>query len=205
MAFQSVPDTAEINMLYTLNDVAAQNVFYAEHPGGYSEANLQALADAVDLIWPITFQNEQPAEVTYVKTEVRGLENENDFVVESAVSTGNGTHGAVSFPNQVTFAIKKTSGKSGRSARGRTYWIGIPLNQVEPTDENMMLAAYAASIVANIDFVRTTINATGTWEAVLVSRFADSQKRAEGVTFPWSGTTNVDLRLDTQRGRLPSV
>ncbi len=203
MAFQSVPNTAEVDMIYTLNGVTVQNVFYAEHPGGYSEANLQALANAVDLAWPATFQPDQNAEVSYVKTEVRGLENQNDFVVESVVSAGVGTKVGVALPNNVTFAIKKTSGKTGRSARGRSYWIGVPKDELEASDENLIKSAYAAQIVADIDFIRSTIDGEGTWEAVLVSRFTNGAARTTGETFPWIGTTNVDLRVDTMRSRLP--
>lgn len=203
MAFQSVPKTAEIDMLYTLQGVAVQNVFYAELPTVYSQADLQALADAVDLAWPATIQPDQAPDVAYVKTEVRGLEFQNDLVVESAVSAGVGTHVGPSLPNNVTFAIKKTSGLTGRSARGRTFWIGIPRTELDPLDENLLIALYASQIVADIDFIRSTINGVLLWDAVLVSRFTLSAKRPVGITFSWAGTTNVDLRVDTQRGRLP--
>lgn len=206
MAFQSVPDTAEVNMIFTMNGVIVQNVFYAELSGGYDEADLQALADKVDLAFPSTWQTEMPPEVSYVKTEVRGLAFANDIVVESTTSAGVGTATTAVLPNNVTFAIKKTSGLTGRSARGRTYWIGIPRGKLDPDDENMLLVAYADEIVANVDFVRTLIEAVPAtaWEPVLVSRFADKAQRDEGKTFPWTGTTRVGLGIDTQRARLPS-
>ncbi len=204
MAFQSVPDTAEIDMIYTYNGVTVQNVFYARLVGGYALTDLQAVADKIDSIWPVTFITEQPSEVIYLRTEVRGLENENDLVAVQGISSGTGTHPGVALPNQVTFSIKKTSGLTGRSARGRCYWIGIPRDQLEDADENQLKAAFVLAIVADIDFVRTSIETVGLWEAVLVSRFANSLKRAEGVTFPWKGTTFVDVRVDTNRGRLPA-
>jgi len=32
----------------------------------------------------------------------------------------------------------------------------------------------------------------------------DKVLRSPAVTFAWTGSTNVDLRVDTQRGRLPN-
>jgi len=204
MAFQAVPDTAEINMIFTMNGVTVQNVFYAERAGGYVQADLQALADKIDTIFAVTWVTEQPDEVFYVKTEVRGLAVENDLVVEQTAGAGQGTHIGVTLPNQVTFACKKFSGLTGRSARGRTYWIGIPGTEVQSSNENLLKQAYADQIVADVDFVRTQIPTVGTWKAVLVSRFADKVKRVTGKTFPWIGTTHVGLVLDTLRPRLPA-
>ena len=203
MAFQKVVDVAEIDMIFTLNGVTAQNVFYAKLPGGYALGNLQALADQIDVNWQGNWRTEQPAEAFYVRTEVRGLAVENDLVATASVSSNAGTHISAALPNNVTFAIKKQSGFTGRSARGRCYWIGIPQSEITVADENLLAAAYAALIVANVDTVRTSINTVGLWEAVLVSRQQGGLKRSEGVTFPWVSTINTDLRVDTQRSRLP--
>lgn len=203
MAFQPVPDTAEIDIIFTYNGVIAQNVFYAELVGGYLLADLQALAAQIDVNWQGNWRSEQPAECIYIRTEVRGLAVENDLVVTNATSSNPGSHVSGALPNQVSFAIKKESGLTGRSARGRTYWIGIPKLELDTADENMLLAPYAALIVANVDTVRTSIIAVPGWTPVLVSRFLAGEKRAQGETFPWISCTNVDLRVDTQRGRLP--
>lgn len=205
MAFQAVVDAAEIDHIMTLNGVTVQNTHYARLVGGYGLADLQALADEIDLIFTTTFKTDTPSEVTYVRTEVRGLAFENDLVAIQAAGTDTGTHGGDALPNQVTFSIKKSSGLTGRSARGRTYWIGVPDSETVAADENFLTATYVANIVADIDFVRNRIATVGLWEPVLVSRFSGGVKRAFGVTFPWISTTNVDTRLDTNRGRLPAA
>lgn len=203
MAFQKVTDTAQIDHIFTQNGETVQNVYYAKRPGGYSQADLQALADVVDAIFLTTYVTEQPPEVTYVRTEVRGLSVENDLTATQNAGTGIGTNAGPSAPNQVTFSIKKASGLTGRSARGRTYWIGVPRTVLDVLNENFVIAAWAASVVADVDFVRNQIETVSLWEAVLVSRFSGGVKRTEGVTFPWVSTLNVDLRVDTLRGRLP--
>ncbi len=205
MAFQSVPETAQIDVNYTLNDVPVQNSFYGRLPGGYNLADLQALADAVDGVVGVSWLTEQASEATYVISIVRGLEFENDQVAQQNANTGSGSHGGQALPNQVTFAIKKTSGLTGRSARGRTFWIGVPETELQAANENLVVATYAAAVVVKINEIRLIIDSVGAWEAVLVSRFADKVQRPTGVTFAWTGSTNVDLRVDTHRGRLPSV
>ncbi len=205
MAFQAVPDTAAIDHIWTLNGVTVQNTHYAKLPGGYNLAGLQTVADSIDTIFADTFDDDVPSEAEYVRTDVRGLAVINDLVATQNAGAGPGLHGGDALPNQVTFAIKKGSGLTGRSARGRIFWIGIPDSETQAADENFLVQTYVTSIVADIDLIRTRIDALSGWEAVLVSRFSESVQRPVGVTFPWLTTTNVDLRLDTHRGRLPDV
>ncbi len=202
MAFQPVVDTVEIDIIFTMNGIAAQNVFYAELVGGYVMADLVALATQIDLNWQGNWRTEQPLEVTYVRTEVRGLALQNDIATSDNTSSNPGSDPSATLPNNVTFAIKKESGLTGRSARGRTYWIGIPQNKILGADENTLNAAFITSIVANVDSIRTSIIAVAGWTPVLVSRFTGGLPRATGVKFPWLTTTNVDNRVDTQRGRM---
>lgn len=205
MAFQPVLDTAQIEHIFTLHGVAVQNVHYAEIPGGYALANLQALADAIDAAFATTFTLDMPSEVSYIRTDVRGLAVENDLVATQNAGAGTGTHAGVALPSNVTFALKKSSGLTGRSARGRTFWIGVPDNVATGSGENFVTSAWADAAEADIDFLRAAINGVAGWNAVLVSRFQNKVKRAAGKTFPWLSTSYIDQRLDTQRSRLPTV
>lgn len=205
MAFQAVPDTAEIDIIYTLNAVIVQNVFYAELVGGYLLADLQALAAGVDLQVQGTWKAQQAPEAQYIRVEVRGLALQNDLVATASLSTGPGVHTGNALPNQVTFSVKKTSGFTGRSARGRCYWIGVPDNTLQGGDENLLIGAYATDVVTAVDSIRIAISNIGLWIPVLVSRFTSGAKRPLGVTFPWVGSVNVDNRVDTNRGRLPKL
>lgn len=203
MAFQSVPDTAQVTIVYTLNGEACVNTLYAQKVGGYSVGDLQALANQVDTQVDGTWLAQQPPEAVYVRTEVRGLDVENDLTAEQNANAGPGIQGTNTLPNQVTFAISKRSGKTGRSARGRLYWIGIPGGQLVGTDENRLVAAYVTALEDAVDDQRSGIDAVAGWDSVLVSRFQGGVKRSEGVVFPWLSTVCVDDIIDTQRGRLP--
>lgn len=205
MAFQKVVDTVEIDMIFTQNGVLAQNVFYAKLDGGYSLTDLEDLAARIDLQWDGTWKPRQVTEVLYLRTEVRGLAVENDLIAIDGTSTGAGIHAGNALPNNATFCIKKQSGLTGRSARGRTYWIGIPQGELVLLDENQLEPVYTALLVDAVDDIREAIDSVGLWEPVLVSRFSGGVARSEGVTFPWISSTNVDNRVDTQRRRLPTI
>ncbi len=205
MAFQRVPNSAEIAHTFMQQNKITQNTYYAQFAGAYSQSDIQTLADEVDNVFALNFVTEMCSDVIYVRTDVRGLDTENDLEATQNAGTGPGTHIGDSLPNQVTFSIKKSSGLTGRSARGRTYWCGIPSNERDVANENFLESVYAAAIVNDVDFIRLTIDTIPGWSAVLVSRFANKVARVEGVTFPWATTSNVDLRLDTNRGRLPAV
>lgn len=204
MAFQKVDNTVEIDVIYTLNGVTVQNVFYARFGGEYDQANLQSMADSVGGQVGATWLPLQPSEAVFVRTEVRGLEFENDLMATSVVGAGAGGDIIEAYPNNVTFSVKKLSSLTGRSARGRCYWIGIPQDKTSSPTENDLLPSYADAVVAAVDQIRVDINTQFNFDAVLVSRFSGGVKRVEGVTFGWIGCVAVDNRVDTQRTRLPN-
>lgn len=203
MAFQPVVDTVEIDVIYTQHGETLQNVFYAELPGGYNLAGLAALALAVDAQVQGSWKSQQAIEAVYSRVEVRGLALENDLLATNNTNAGPGVIAGGALPNNVTLAIKKESGLTGRSARGRTYWIGAAQSVLNTGDENQFQAVYVGLVVAAVDDIRSTIGSIGLWEPVLVSRFTGGLPRASGLTFPWVATSSVNNTVDTQRGRLP--
>ncbi len=203
MAFQRVPNTAEINVIYTYHGEIVQNVYYAEFPSGYVLGNLASLAGHIDLQVGVVWVADQPAEAIYLRTEVRGLNAENDFFATANANAGPGTSLSPALPGNVTFAVKKTSGLTGRSARGRTFWIGIPTDELDPANENLLLQTFVDQVVGNVDLIRIQTPVVSGWLAVLVSRFTGGVKRSEGETFPWVGSVAVDNVVDTHRNRLP--
>lgn len=203
MAFQPVVDTVEIDIIYTQHGQTIQNVFYGENPGGYLLADLVALAAGIDGQVSGTWKAQQVIEAVYQRTEVRGLAVENDITATDNSSSGVGLLVGGALPNNVTLSVKKESGLTGRSARGRCYWLGCAQDKLLSTDENLFQAAYVTSIVSAVDDIRNQINAIGIWEAVLVSRFSGGVQRTTGLTFPWISSVAVNDVVDTQRGRLP--
>lgn len=202
MAFQSVPETAEITVNCAINGVSVQNTYHARKEGGYSEADLELMAAAFDLIAgdSATLGLYSNA-LTYAQVEVRGLESENDLVVQNSDSAGPGTRTNQELPAQVAFVIKRLSAFTGRSARGRIYWFGFANDMIQG-NTNFMQMTFADQILAIVELYRAAILAQS-WVPVIVSRFSGGVKRETGVTFVWINSAYTDLRLDTRRDRLP--
>lgn len=200
MAFQSVPESVEIVVEYLVDESVSVNVFGARLTGGYVLTDLESLADAVDALIVSDWLPAQVEDADYVSTTVRGLESENDLEAVNVDGAGPGTLVEIGSPGNVTFAVKKVSGKTGRSARGRTYWIGMPRSALT-ANLNRLDASAAAIIVAAVDDLRVAIVTEG-WLPVIISRFAGGIKRDEGETFTWIDTVSVDLNVDSQRRRL---
>lgn len=205
MAFQSVPQTAQIDVIYTLNGETVENVFYGEFPGGYNQLELDALAVRMDTRVRTNFLPQQPPEAVYQRVEVRGLDQENDLLAVFSAGPAPGVQVTAALPNNITLAIKQNSGLTGRSARGRTYFIGIPQGTLLASDESFLQSAYVLAVVLALGQIRDGIESLPGWNAVLVSRIAGGVPRAFGITFPWISEIAVNDRVDSQRGRLPKV
>lgn len=200
MAFQSVPNTASITVIHSQNGENLVNTMHAELVTGYDQADIQALATAVDLIWGTEMKSLMTQNSAYTRTEVRGLAIENDLFAFGGNSAGPGGVASGGLPNSVTLSIKKNSGFTGRSARGRLYVIGMPAATLS-SDENVYLSASVNAREDALELVRAAIAATD-WTPVIVSRFANGVPRDFGVTFPWVSVTAIDNTVDTQRERI---
>jgi hypothetical protein len=200
MAFQAVPDTVEIVVEYTQNGSTMNNVMHAEKVGGYGLVPIQTLAAAVDAAVAASWLPIQTVEAFYTRTTVRGLAVENDIEWTNSVSSGVGGSATAGLPGNVTLSVKKFSALTGRSARGRMYWIGLTGAMLSP-NENVLNAADVVAIETAIEAVRLAIQASP-FLPVIVSRFTAGAARPVGVTFDWLGSIAVDLNVDSMRTRL---
>ncbi len=200
MAFQPVPETAAIIIEYLQNSETLINTFYGLKPGGYDLTTLAQLANSIDNAVGASWLPEQTLDALYVRTTVRGLEFENDLETLDSDNSGPGLIVSAGLPNNVTLSVKKSSGKTGRSARGRIYWIGLPVSKLS-SNENVVLTAASTAISAAVEAIRVATAVLG-WQPVLVSRFTGGVKRSEGKTFPWVATQLVNSDVDSQRRRL---
>lgn len=202
MAFQSVPGTAEAAVLVTSSDgKIRQMTFFARQAGGYTLGSLQNLANSLDSWAAIQYRPIVSNEVTYLRTEVRGLEFENDQVAQQGAGTGVGGIAVARLPMNVSFAVKRASGLTGRSARGRVYWVGLTEAQVVA---DTVIVAARNSILAALNNLHASIILTG-WENVVVSRYSNGVKRPVGVTFGFPGWSVTNDLTDSQRNRLPEL
>lgn len=200
MAFQPVPDCAEIIVKMSVAGKTIINTFYAAIPGGYTVGNIQDLADEVDIWVTVEYLPILSSSLGYLETIVTGLANQNDW--QRSADAGAGVGGVASPPtaNSLAYAVKRNSSVTGRSARGRVF---LPLAQSQlQSNENLVTTAYRDAAVDALNAIRTYIAAAG-WLEVIVSRFSGGEKRGNGIYFQVVSYSASNLTVDNQRGRKP--
>ena len=199
MAFQRVPFTVKISVEGHNQGVPIVNTFYAQKAGGYVQSDLVTLGNAVDLWVAQYYRPRFSNDYTYDRTVVRGLNAEFDNEIEDSSSAGAGGVAAPSMPPQVSFAVKRVTGLTGRSARGRIFWHSIPQTAVN-ADSNYINQSEADFILAAMAEFTATLLLAGFVE-VVVQRFSDGNPLLEAVVRPVLNYAISDLLLDTQRRR----
>lgn len=203
MAFQSVPDTIEVDFNMSYKTIPIQNTFYVKVAGAdYTQGSAEDLGSALAAWFAATYVDRLPADLVGVNITLRGLENANDFLVIDTDIAGEPGVRTNDFPNNVAWAVRRNSGLTGRSARGRVFW-PIASADRNASSENFVDATSAAAIVAILNlFESAAQGAVASATEVIVSRFSGGVKRTTGITFPVVNYSYSDLKFDTMRGRL---
>jgi hypothetical protein len=173
---------------------------YARYIGVYDLEALQALADVTDDVVTESMKPLLSSGITYVNTVVKGLGLENDQVAVAATGAGAGGIAEAITAPQVSFAIRRLAGLTGRSARGRVY-LPPPIGTQVNANKNFLNVATADAWVDALMAWNSAIVAES-WFSVIVSRTHAGALRTFGITFPVILWSYHNLRLDTQRRRL---
>lgn len=100
-------------------------------------------------------------------------------------------------PGNVTIAVKWSTGNRGRSARGRTYHVGlcedqVTLNQIDESFYTTLLTAYQ-TLLSDIN--------QGVMSMRVVSLWSNKVRRTTGLAIPIT-SASIEKTVDTQRRRL---
>lgn len=203
MAYQRVPETAEVSVFYDFAGQEVVNTYHARYTGGYSQADLDALALNVDFTPVSALLADQSLRISYVRTDVRGLDSEFDLTATDNSSAGAGGVAAEALPTDTAFCVTRLSGLTGRSARGRVYIPGIPTTYLQTGAGNTGLISVAAAnaYLSHVELFRATLSFPANAQAVIVSRYHNGTKRAEAVTFDWTSSQYKDRILDHRASR----
>lgn len=204
MAFIPVPNVVSAFMEFSgPDDVILGNVFnflYLDPPIT-SSAILNALGVELVEWWDAFGQPYKTAGYTLQRIRMRDLTDSNSFAVD--YTTGLplvGTLAGNSMPTNVAWSLKLGTGMAGRSRRGRIYHFGM---SEEVVSGNFMDATHAASVLAGYNALRTDVGLNDNWRWVVVSRQQDEAPLLVGQAYNITSVSAVDLRVDTQRKRLP--
>lgn len=204
MAFIPVPSVVSVFFEHSGPDsVILGNVFNFQYldPPIISPAALNALGAELVTWWDAYMQPVKTAGYTLTRLLMRDLTDSNSFQVN--YDTGlplTGTLVGNSMPTNVAWSIKLGTGMAGRSRRGRIYHFGMSEDVVTG---NFMDAAHAGLVLDGYEALLADTGILNDWRWVIVSRQQDEAPLLVGQPYIITDITAVDLRVDTQRKRLP--
>jgi hypothetical protein len=200
MAFQSCPFIVEAVVLGTIGAKTVANVLHFQRLSGYNQEQVDTLADSIGGTIGALYPGLIHAGVTVVSVQVRGLQDIIDLTSTSAIAAGTGTLTGESMPSNQSLAVKFTTGKTGRSARGRVYM--FPTSTDSYAGVNELDAGYTNAAISLWTNVFDDARTDG-WTPVVLSRFSANAKRLLGIGTEITGISLTNSTNDSQRGRLP--
>lgn len=199
--FIPAPNTASVEMIYSVGGETCENVFHVYKGSPYTLADLQALRGLVLTWYTSTWKGQVHVSVTLVRIRTKALDTDIAPMEDYAVTSGGGgglSSGSL-VANNVTYCLKLATGLSGRSARGRWYFIGMSSNSMLSSVD--VSAPYRDAVVANLTTLKTNLAAAGHTFCVTSFRH-NGAWRATAVNYDIVSIVGVDLHIDSQRRRL---
>jgi len=197
--FIPAAETAKVEMRYTWDDQHVENVLHFTKEGGWDGTSLAVLAQNVAEGWLAELQGMQAPTVTLREIYVRDMEVEAGAEATFPVGTPGNAEG-VALPNNVSLALSFRTGLSGRSNRGRIFWIGLLEGQViDNTVQPTPLAAIVLGFRDFIEYVETETEAS----LVVVSYCSENVWRTNAQVTPVTTILVTDPTIDSMRRRLP--
>lgn len=200
MPFIPVTDVGEFALKRRFQGQDIVTVFHFETTliGGWTEADLITACNEIVAVYqanvqPVTHQDYEGVSITG-----RDLTTQTSPSVEVLWSGNSGAAPQGPSPASVCMAIKKSTGLTGRSFRGRWFHSGFWQGQIAG---NSVVTASADAIVAAYEPFLDSLNFSLTGGAVLVSRYNNGVPRAAGVVTPIT-SLSTDYLVDSQRRRL---
>lgn len=201
MAFQAVPDVAQVQIRGSIDgQLTVNDLYFYKAAGGITVFDLNELTNSVVAWYADTIATALSDAWTFDNALAQDLTTEGGARVNYFQGTPGGTSGAY-MPNNVSFAIRFDTFAGGRSGRGRNYLPAIPAlwvsgNTMNAEPLNAFVSAY------NLLVNPSELLAVG-WLWVVVSRISAGAVRPVGVFNEVIGASATDNVLDSQRRRLP--
>ena len=193
-------------MRFTQAGLEAYNILNVLCPTAATSADLTAIAGVLQTWWNGTLRPSVPTTLSWQGADLTAMDSPGSpFLAynNSGTLAGSGVGGL--YPPQVTVCVSLRTGLSGRSYRGRLYFIGLGTGNV--ITGGLITQATATALANNFNTLRTAMVTAGYALCVLSlysGKDSNGKKipRAAGIATPVT-TIAVGLRVDTQRRRLP--
>jgi hypothetical protein len=200
--FIPVPNTSQVELIYSAGAYSLENVLHVHKGSPYSLADLQAQRAVFDT-WDNTYWKlGRPSFVSLARIHSKALDTDTaPFEDYSLSSPRAGSNGGGFMTLAPTFAVKLTSGFSGRSARGRIYVPGLTESMMADGYGNVT-SGQANNWVSYVNSLITALTAAG-YTLCITSYRHDKTWRTEGVNYDVTAVSYTDLHADVQRRRMP--
>ena len=203
MAFIPTPDTVKVCMRFVNHAELSCNVFHIDMNTDPNSADLDTLGDILKGWWNDEMKPLTSTSVSLEAIEITDISVENgDGIVYTAGLPIAGTNASGSLPNNATVATKMGTGLVGRSRRGRSYFVGLPLDALQSTGQQIT-TDFRDALKAAWEALPGLIISEG-WQLVVTSFFHNNAPRVAGLNTPIISFL-VDLVVDSQRRRLPGT
>lgn len=124
--FIPAPNTAKLEMIYSEFGQRIENVLHIRKIGGWTSETLLDLANAAQQAWTTNLRPAQAGDVTIQLIRATDVSVENGPGVEIGdISPNGGLLQSPGLPTGTTVATKFSTGLTGRSNRGRAFWVGL--------------------------------------------------------------------------------
>jgi len=201
MAFVPAPNIVMVELRCTLDGQNVENRFHVNVFHEPTTFDLQSVANVVSNAVIEQWIPQLPDALTFREIHLRSLHDANAIELTAAFpSNTTGSLVSLVLPSNVTLCVSLRSNASGRSARGRLYWMG--LCELDVSGNNIGLTR-SGGIVDAVQFLIDALQ-TVEYAWVIVSYIANNAPRVGGpVYFVVTTALIVDSVVDSQRRRLP--
>lgn len=204
MAFVAAPNIIEIEWRCLRYGQKIENRIMVDILGTPPEDAAPELAELAWNWWENTHSDHLHTSVQLASVVATDLSVQDGFQsVYAPDSTTTGALGGDGMPNECSFCLQLTTGKRGRSSRGRFYTLSVTRDQM--ATDNELLAESAGEFVSDLLALRTAIVALP-YQWVVVSYVSNGAPRPGGPVYSAiSGVKYTDLLIDSMKRRKPGV
>lgn len=201
MAYIRLPLGIRVAVEYEVFGKIVVNIYHVTTTDPIITLKLLDIAEVFEAWWDANLSDEFSQDIALTTVTALNLNEENGEKLTLVVSPPiAGTVLSDAVPNNVAIVTSFATAKTGRSFRGRSYQAG--LTESSRTGNVIGITRATAIIAAYGDLV--TLLDVQNAELVVASFQTLGAPRELGVATPVE-SISVDLRLDTQRRRLPKA
>lgn len=202
MAFVPVTGIAEVFMEHNLNDKSGVGwvLHYEKTLGAWTNATLVDLAEQLIVWWDTHLQPLVGAHMALTRVRLRDLSTQNGLIADvTSTLPINGTLSGTPPSNNVAWSLKKSTGLSGRSFRGRIYHMGMTESVV---NANLIDTSHGNAVITAWNEALFFSGGVADYGMVVVSKYSGGNPRVLGLATDCIAIAAADFRVDTRRDRL---